>query len=94
MTKTITVEELAANLQEHLAAVSDGTTLTVVASGKAIATLAPPLGIERLVRHRPDASLRFQDVDLGPRPKNLTTDAAQIIIDERNYERSEKKWRP
>lgn len=33
----------------------------------------------------------FRDIDFGPRPKNLKTDPAQMIVDERDYERSGKK---
>ena len=33
----------------------------------------------------------FRGIDFGPRPENLTTDPAQIVIDEREYERSGKK---
>jgi len=94
MSKTITVEELAADVDSHIADVQRGETLTVTAAGKPVATLAPTSSMDDLIRHRPETTLRFQDVDVGPRPKSLTSDPAQIIIDERNYERSEKRWRP
>jgi len=92
--KTITVEELAADVRKHIAEVEGGETLTVTTDGKPVATLAPTNSIERLIRRRPDPSLRFQDVPVGPRPPELRTDAAQLIIDERDHERKEKRWRP
>jgi len=92
MSKRITVEELAANLREHLAEVEAGESLTIVDEGQEIVRLAPVPYIESLIRP-PKSPGRFQDVAIGPRPKNLRTDPAQIIIDERDYERSEKRWR-
>ena len=89
MSKTITVEELAANLKEHLAEAQEGETLTITQEGRAIVRIEPALKIVNKGKRFP-----FRDFDPGPRPKNLTTDPAQIIIDEREYERNEKKWRP
>jgi antitoxin (DNA-binding transcriptional repressor) of toxin-antitoxin stability system len=92
MSKRITVEELAANLREHLEEVRAGETLAIVEEEQEIARLAPVPYVESLIRP-PKLPGRFQDVPIGPRPKNLRTDPAQIIIDERDYERSEKRWR-
>ena len=89
MSKTITVEELAANLSEHLAEVQQGETFTITKDGRPVATMEPALKIVNKGKRFP-----FRDFDPGPRPKNLKTDPAQIVIDERDYERNEKKWRP
>jgi antitoxin (DNA-binding transcriptional repressor) of toxin-antitoxin stability system len=93
VSKTITVEELAANVDDHIAEVQRGETLMVTAAGKPVAKLGPTTSVDDLIRRRPTSSLRFQDVDVGPRPKNLRSDAAQMIIAERDHERSEKRWR-
>jgi hypothetical protein len=58
MSKTITVEELAAS--------------------------------PKIVRH--DPALRLQDFKPGARPKRLDFDAVQWLIDERERERSGKKY--
>jgi len=89
MSKTITVEELAANLKEHLAEAHEGETLTITQEGRPIVRIEPALKIVNKGKQFP-----FRDFDPGPRPKNLRTDPAQIVIDEREYERNEKKWRP
>ena len=86
MSKSITVEELAANLAEHLAEVREGETLNVTEAGRTIATMQPPLQLEQKGVRYP-----FRNLNLSPRPKNLDIDPAQIVIDERDYERSGKK---
>jgi len=89
MSKTITVEELAANLEEHLAEAQAGESLTITKEGQSIARIEPAVKIlNKGVRYP------FRGIDFGPRPENLKTDGAQMIIDERDYERNEKKWRP
>lgn len=90
MSKEVTVEELAANLREHLAEVQQGETLTIVADGKAIATMQP-YGEVSIIRHNP--AFRLGDFNFGPRPKNLKTDPAALIIEERERERSGEKYR-
>ncbi|HVR40101.1 MAG TPA: hypothetical protein VMU84_13470 [Thermoanaerobaculia bacterium] len=87
MSKQVTVEELVANIEQHLDDVKNGEAIDVVESGRTIVEMKPPLSGVRW----PDPSRRLQDVDPGPRPKKLVTDPAQLIIDEREYERSGKK---
>lgn len=89
MSKRITVEELAANLREHLAEVEAGEWLIVVEDEREIAVFKPPLTIRD-----PGIRYPFRGIDFGERPKNLKTDPAEIIIEEREHERTEKKWRP
>jgi antitoxin (DNA-binding transcriptional repressor) of toxin-antitoxin stability system len=75
--KSVTVEELGEHLQEYFAEVRKGTRIEVVADDGIVATIIPPL--------------RF--FDPGPRPKNLTTDPAEMIIAERERERSGEKYK-
>jgi antitoxin (DNA-binding transcriptional repressor) of toxin-antitoxin stability system len=88
MSRKVTVEELAANLQEHLEEVKRGETLTLVEEDKEIAEIHPrPI---KILRH--DPALRLQDFEPGPRPTRLEFDAVQWLIDERERERSGKKY--
>ena len=86
MSKQVTVKELRENLDELLAEVEAGETLTVVKDGQPIAEFAGTSGTGG-VRHP------FRDFDFGSRPKNLKTDAAEIIIAERERERSGLKYK-
>ena len=83
MSKQVTVEELREKLDELLAEVEKGETLTVV-PGKSRAT--GPTIVQKGVR------FPFRDFDPGPRPKNLTVDPVEMLIEEREWERSNKKY--
>ena len=85
MSKTVTVEELREKLDDVLSDVKSGEEVAIVAEGKEIATITPTF-IRRGVRYP------FRDFDFGPRPKNLKTDPAALIIGERERERSGKKY--
>jgi antitoxin (DNA-binding transcriptional repressor) of toxin-antitoxin stability system len=87
--KSVTIEELRERLDEVIAEVEKGETLSITRDGKTLFLMKPGLTITP-----PRLPGRAQDVKLGPRLKNLQTDAAQLIIDERDRQRSEKKWRP
>lgn len=63
----------------------NGETVSITREGKEIGS-ASPTRIHRGVR------FPFRDFDWGPRPKNLETDPAQVIVDERDRERSLKKF--
>ena len=89
MSKELTVEELRQNLDEVLAEVESGSRVTVVRDGKVIATFSP-VGRPTIVQRGKPYPLR--DFDWGPRPKNLKTDPAELIIEERERERSGKKY--
>jgi antitoxin (DNA-binding transcriptional repressor) of toxin-antitoxin stability system len=83
--KQVTVEELRENVDELIAAIKDGETVTITDDGRELATVDPvPQG-------RGGVPYPFRDFDFGSRPKGLTTDPAQLIIDERERERSGKK---
>ena len=91
--KTVSVEELAAHLEEHLEEVRRGETLTVVKNGASVATIVPQDEEDlEVIPH--DPAVRLQDFEPGPRPKRLDFDAVQWLIDERERERSGKKYGP
>ncbi len=81
MSKQVTVKELRENLEALLAEVESGETLTVVREGKELVSMQPA-----------KPRYPFRGFDFGPRPKNLRTDAAALIIEERDRERSGKKY--
>lgn len=85
MTKRVTVEEL----REHLDDLRNGEPLTLTDNGEDIARIEPSLPL-RIVRH--DPALRLQDFKPGLRPPRLDFDAVQWLIDERERERSGKKY--
>lgn len=88
MTKQVTVEELSANLATHLAAVERGETVDVIRDGKTIANLTPSEPVT-IIRH--DPALRLQDFEPGPRPKRLDFDSVELLVEERERDRSGKK---
>lgn len=86
VTKSVTVEELAEHLRDHLAEVRNGTTIEVVEDGQTIATFRS--GVQY-----PRPGTRTGDFKPGPRPVNLKTDPAEIIIEERERRRSGEKYK-
>lgn len=82
MSKQVTVKELRENLDELLAEVEAGETLTVVKDGRTDGLRL----VQRGVR------FPFRGFDPGPRPKNLTVDPVEMLIEEREWERSNKKY--
>lgn len=88
MSKELAVEDLREKADELIAAIEKGETVTITREGKVFATASPAgRGGYRGMPYP------FRGFDFGPRPKNLRTDPAQLIIEERERERSEKKWR-
>lgn len=85
MSKQVTVEELREKLDEVLAKVESGESVTIVRDGRRIGTLGPTV-VQRGMR------FPFRDFDPGPRPKNLTVDPVALLIEEREWERSGKKY--
>lgn len=88
MSKELTVEELRERADELIDAIANGETVTLTREGKEFATISPTTRTSYRGVPYP-----FRDFDFGSRPKNLRSDPAQLIIDERERERSEKKWR-
>ena len=85
MSKELTVEELREKPEALIEAMENGETVTITREGKQIGS-ASPTRLHRGVR------FPFRDFDWGPRPKGLTTDPAALIIEERERERSGKKY--
>ena len=86
MSRELSVAQLAADLSAHLAEVKNGESLTIYEDGKAIAEITPPPVVSRGTRYP------FRDFEFGKRPTNLKSDPAELIIEEREYERSGKKF--
>ncbi len=89
MARQVALEDLRENLEEYVDAAASGTTIHVTRQGLTVATITPPAK-ERALLIEP--SKRLHDFTPGPRPKNLTVDPAQIIIDERERERNGSKY--
>ena len=86
MRKELTMEELREKPDALIEAIEEGEPVTILKDGRPIGSYSPS-PLQRGVPYP------FRDFDFGPRPKNLRTDPAQLIIEERDRERSEKKWR-
>jgi prevent-host-death family protein len=82
MSRKVTVEELREKLEEIIAEVKAGETVTIVEEGRTIASVAP-------VSSYRGVAYPFRDFDFGSRPANLTVDVTDIIREDRDSE-SEK----
>jgi antitoxin (DNA-binding transcriptional repressor) of toxin-antitoxin stability system len=91
MTKSVTVAELAEHLEDHLAEVQDGTTIEVVREGAKIATITPAPKKRKFVI--PPPGERACDIVFTPLSKPLDQDPAEMIIEERERERSGAKYK-
>ena len=92
MTKSVTVAELAEHLEDHLAEVQEGTTIEVVREGgEKIATINPTPKKKKFVI--PPPGQRFGDIVFTPLSKPLDKDPAEMIIEERERERSGAKYK-
>ena len=85
MSRELKLEELREDASELIAAIENGESLTITREGAPVATV-------NVTRRRDGVRYPFRDFDWGPRPKNLDIDPAQVIIDERERERSLKKY--
>ena len=82
MKKRITFKEFL----ENRPLLQKGDVLEVIREdGKIIAT------IEGREQEPASREYAFRDLEIGPRPEELTIDPAELIIEEREYERSGKK---
>lgn len=85
MVRQVALEDLRENVDEYVDEAASGTTIHVTKQGLTVATIAPP------AQDSDDYILpreRLQDYTPGPRPKLLTADPAQILIEERERERN------
>jgi antitoxin (DNA-binding transcriptional repressor) of toxin-antitoxin stability system len=85
MSKQVTVEELREKLDELLAEVEAGESVAILRDGKRIGTIGPTI-VQRGV------PFPFRNFDPGPPLKHLTVDPVAALIEEREYERSGKKY--
>jgi antitoxin (DNA-binding transcriptional repressor) of toxin-antitoxin stability system len=85
MTKDVALDDLREHLDEYVGDVTRGATINVIRDGNVLATLAPPHSAMSA------PSKRLQDFVPGPRPTRLTADPAEMVIEERDRERSGAK---
>src|SRR4051812_16391994 len=91
MTKSVTVAELTEHIEDHLAEVREGTTIEIVDDGEKIATINPAPKKRNFVI--PPPGRRPCDFIPSPLSKPLLTDPAEMIIEERDRERSGAKYK-
>lgn len=86
MSKVVTVEELVAHIDEHLADVQRGGTVRVVQEGSTVAEIRLPDDGIRPVQV-PKPGVRLGDFrPTGPRPRGLVTDALDLVNEDRDGE--------
>ena len=89
--KLVNIEQLADHLRDYLAEVGEGTTIHVFEGGKAIATINPAPEPFEIVE--PPPGKRPCDMVFTPLSRPLDKDPAEVIIEERERERSGAKYR-
>ena len=87
MIKTVIVEEFRANFDAVIADVEAGIDVTIVQNGRPIGTLAPTV-VQRGIRYP------LRDLQISPLEKPLGVDPVEVLIEERERERSGEKWKP
>jgi antitoxin (DNA-binding transcriptional repressor) of toxin-antitoxin stability system len=85
--KEVTVEELRGNLDELLSEVAVGEPIAVMRDGQTIATLQPAVTIIQRGTPYP-----FRDLKITPLKKPLGIDPIEGLLEEREYDRSGKKY--
>jgi antitoxin (DNA-binding transcriptional repressor) of toxin-antitoxin stability system len=85
MIKTVTVDELRENLDRVLSDVEHGVSITIVREGRSIGTLGPTI-VQRGWLYP------FRGLEPGTGSKELADEAVRLLIEERDYERSGKKY--
>ena len=91
VTKVVRLDHLADHLRDYMAEVEEGTTIYVFDGGKAIATINP--APEPFEFQEPPPGKRPCDMVFTPLSQPLDEDPAEIIIEERERERSGAKYR-
>jgi antitoxin (DNA-binding transcriptional repressor) of toxin-antitoxin stability system len=82
MSRKVTVEELREKLEEILAEVKGGESITLIEDGRSIASVTPAD-----IRSVNTPFREFvRTFDAGPRPKNLTADVVELIREDRDSE--------
>ena len=85
MSKTVTVEELRERPDELIAAIERGEMVTILEDGNAIGTYSP-LAVQRGVKYP------FRNLHITPLDKPLGIDPIEALIEDRDRERSGKKY--
>lgn len=88
MSKELTVEELRERPDALIEAIDEGEPVTITRDGKEIATTSPVRrgGGYKGVRYP------FRDLEITPLKKPLGIDPIEGLLEEREYERSGKKY--
>jgi antitoxin (DNA-binding transcriptional repressor) of toxin-antitoxin stability system len=89
--KLVTVEQLAYHLRDYIAEVQEGSTIHIFQDGKAIATINP--AVQPFELEMPPPGKRPCDFVPTPLSKPLDKDPAEVIIEERERERSGAKYK-
>jgi antitoxin (DNA-binding transcriptional repressor) of toxin-antitoxin stability system len=89
MTKDVTVAELQEHLAERLVEVQNGVTLRIVEGERAIAEIKAPVKRSGLTFRPARNPANLRNFDPGP-PKSLAIDPVEMLIGERDRERSGK----
>lgn len=87
----VNIEQLGQHLRYYMAEVEEGTTIYVFDGGKAIATINPAPDMSELLE--PPPGKRPCDMVFTPLSKPLDKDPAEVIIEERERERSGAKYK-
>lgn len=85
MSKELTVEELREKAEELIAAIEDGEPVTILRDGQTIGTYSP-FPVQRGVKYP------FRNLHITPLEKPLDVDVVEILVEERERERSGKKY--
>jgi antitoxin (DNA-binding transcriptional repressor) of toxin-antitoxin stability system len=85
MSKELTVEELREKADELIDAIEHGETVAILQNGKPIGTYSPFI-VQR------GTGFPFRNLKIAPLEKPLGVDAVEILIEERERERSGKKY--
>lgn len=85
MSKELTVEELRKKPDELIAAIEQGEIVTILQGGKHIGTYSPFI-VQRGVR------FPFRNLQITPLEKPLGIDPVEALVEDRERERSGKKY--
>ena len=92
MTKDVTVAELREHLAERLEEVQNGVTLRIVDGEQTIAEIKATIKRSDLTFRPARNPANFRNFDPGP-PQNPAIDPVEMLIEERDRERSGAKYR-
>lgn len=85
MIRKVTVEELREHLDDVLSDVEAGTSITILREGRPVGTLGPTI-VQRGMR------FPFRGLEPGTGSRELADEAVRLLIEEREYERTGKKY--